>query len=355
MSEEILEKDFAPGWIPDQSSEKDALASAFPESLGSDKIEDFEIDRLDFPINNQGQFPSCVGQAYERMVEYLNRLEGRDVEEDMSARDVYSQCKKIDGSPSLQGTSFRFAFDVGVKAGVVPNKIYPERHDIPYNEYIKTFDDREPAQKFKIKNYVRMLSLDEALRFSKNNKKPVLIGINGNNSGWSWSIIKNNKNIVPQFEPLKGGNWGHALLLVGRKTIDGVVHLIIENSWGENWGDKGRAYLPINYTGIQNGSFYGAYDLPNNWKDINKDHRSKLMWDKEAVIRAYWGILVLLGHKPITKDDIEIHMKAATPEEMSIGFKQYVLGWINQHNEPSVKIEELKKNVTKAIEDTFKK
>ncbi len=53
----------------------------------------------------------------------------------------------------------------------------------------------------------------------------------------------------PRTERLLGG---HAVSLVGFKTINGQNYITFQNSWGTTWGDKGYGYLPMAY--LQNAS-----------------------------------------------------------------------------------------------------
>ena len=39
----------------------------------------------------------------------------------------------------------------------------------------------------------------------------------------------------------------HAVLVVGYKIINGILYLIVRNSWSASWGDNGYFYLPASY------------------------------------------------------------------------------------------------------------
>ena len=280
-----------PGLIWEAPSTNLALAAAFPASLGAEAVPDFEIPRLARKCNSQ-VYGSCVGEATERMVEYYNRDENDLVQ--LSARDVYSQCKLIDNYP-YQGTYFSVAMDVVKKLGVVAESLHPNDFS-SYERYVKPYPDRIPAQPYRSKGYVLLQNPEEAFRFAYTAMKPVLMGVNGNNQSWTNQTVRANNNTVVQWNSDLGGNWGHAVLLVGKKTINGKVHLILENSW-DDWVDSGRALLGRDYNGLQYG-FYGLYDLPNNWKDINNDYKETHMTLPQLNAIQYSVFRTFLGRNP---------------------------------------------------------
>jgi C1A family cysteine protease len=80
---------------------------------------------------------------------------------------------------------------------------------------------------------------------------PFVMGITLFNSFESDDVAKTGRVPMPdQSEPMLGG---HALLVVGYDT-DGEV-FIVQNSWSDQWGDKGFCYVPFEYVR------QGAWDL----------------------------------------------------------------------------------------------
>ena len=53
-----------------------------------------------------------------------------------------------------------------------------------------------------------------------------------------------------------GAGGGHGLPVLGKKKIGGVWHLIIRNSWGTGWGDRGDCYMPRSYIDRAGGGHY---------------------------------------------------------------------------------------------------
>jgi hypothetical protein len=72
--------------------------------------------------------------------------------------------------------------------------------------------------------------------------------------------IKLYQSFVNSFETVFGGKvkipdrvnekllGGHCMMAVGyQKNDDGTEFVIVQNSWGEDWGDKGFCYIPMEY------------------------------------------------------------------------------------------------------------
>ena len=56
---------------------------------------------------------------------------------------------------------------------------------------------------------------------------------------------------------------GHAVLITGWTK----KYWIVQNSWGEKWGKKGRFYIPINKTGEV---FFEVYGITDDIKAVKK-------------------------------------------------------------------------------------
>lgn len=99
------------------------------------------------------------------------------------------------------------------------------------------------ALNYKVKSYQRLITLNDIKTYLANNTQPVLIGMEVYESMETEQVAKTGILPMPQSnEKILGG---HAVLIVGYDDAKQV--LIIRNSWGSNWGDKGYFYMPYPY------------------------------------------------------------------------------------------------------------
>lgn len=99
------------------------------------------------------------------------------------------------------------------------------------------------ANKYKIKAYQRLLSLNDVKLYLATSAQPVLIGMEVFQSMETVTVAKTGQLPMPKVgEQLLGG---HAVLVVGYD--DNKKVLIVRNSWGAAWGDKGYFYMPYSY------------------------------------------------------------------------------------------------------------
>lgn len=181
---------------------------------------------------------------------YANRDEGQDYE-GMIIRDCCA--KGVDGSlPYNKFPGFMSYTDA--------KKVFSQNK----NEFLKE------AAPFKIDSYYICGSRNE-VRTAIITTKAVLIGIPVYDC-----LYEPDANGYIHYDPhvYIDSDGGHAVILVGWKIDEnGKLWWIMQNSWGRQYGNKGRVYLPEDYPWIDN-----AYALVDNVKNINwEEYKQKYM------------------------------------------------------------------------------
>ena len=98
------------------------------------------------------------------------------------------------------------------------------------------------AQDHKIKSYAIPQNNNEIKSSIYNDKSPVVIGISIYESFYNI----NNTGIAPVPNIMKEKNYGgHAVVIIGWTVINNEEYWVVQNSWGEDWGDNGVFYIAI--------------------------------------------------------------------------------------------------------------
>lgn len=192
------------------------------------------------PIVDQGQLGSCTSNALvSGLREYLLLQEGKDVR--LSRLYHYWHERALEGTVDEDsGATLRDGMKVLKKFGVCPEE------DFPYQ--IERFTEQpskkaeEDAGQFKITEYHRVPTFNK-LKAALAERLPVAIGIMVFESFESEEVAQT--GIVPMPKWYEKELGGHAMLAVGYD--DEKQHVIVRNSWGDQWGDGGYCYLPYDY------------------------------------------------------------------------------------------------------------
>lgn len=193
---------------------------------------------------------------------------------------LYWLCKRYDGIPDRPGTYLRTVCKVMNKYGCAPESEmqFSDRS----NPEIKGF---AAAKRYQVKDYYQVMTLNDMKTALVRGHYLLLATIvtapdwRRDNGGW----------INGAAGEFRGG---HATYLYGYD--DNLSHkhegyFLGGNSWGEQWGNKGKFYLPYDYLTMKhNGrdSFIEAWSLgfeplrENPWLDYRDLHRAK---------RKLWG------------------------------------------------------------------
>lgn len=200
------------------------------------------------PIEDQGQIGSCTSQAGVSLIEYYERRAfGKHI--DASRLFLYKTTRNLMGETGDTGAYLRDTMKAMVLFGLPPEAYWP--YDI-------TKFDAEPtafcyafADNYKALMYYRLdtigitpQNLLTLLKQKLMQGLPFMFGFSVFSSISSSSMIP-----YPQRgEKLLGG---HAISCVGFNDSVKIGNytgaLLIRNSWGTTWGDKGYGWLPYQY------------------------------------------------------------------------------------------------------------
>ncbi len=193
------------------------------------------------PIVDQLSLGSCTSNAaVSGFREYMLISGGLPLIK-LSRLYHYYKEREIEGTiNSDSGAFLRDAFVVLNQNGVCPEPDFP--YDISTFTNAPTVQAEQEAPTFKIDEYHRVpdfAMLQQALA----DGFPVVIGISVYDSFESYNTNLTGYVTVPDTtkERFLGG---HALCACGYETINGVLYIIVRNSWGTNYGDHGYYRFP---------------------------------------------------------------------------------------------------------------
>lgn len=215
----------------------------------------FDLRNMCPVVYNQGQEGSCTANAGCAARAILLRNPSLY----LSRAFLYYEERNLRGTTDQDsGASIRDICKAAKKYGICEDLYMPyidgDYTTPPSDEAIKN------ALKYTITAYKRLISIDDIKKSLVFNQNPVLIGMTVFESMESDAVAKTGKLPMPiQNEQQLGG---HAVLVVGyndTKSFQSMIfnminfgicssgYLIVRNSWGEAWGDKGYFYMPYEY------------------------------------------------------------------------------------------------------------
>ena len=256
------------GWLPDYPDFRDYTieeAYSLKSPTGLEKVDiaslpsSVDLRKWCSPIENQGQIGSCTANACAGVVEYFeNRAFGRYL--DASRLFLYKATRNFANLKGDSGAFLRSTMGALVLFGVPPEDYWP------YTDKVPDFDT-EPsafcyafAANYKGIKYFRHDSTDlskdavlESVKKALAAGIPSMFGFTVYNS--ISQAAKSGKIPFPcKQEKILGG---HAIVAIGYNDsmtiknstcgIETKGALLIRNSWGNTWGDKGYGWLPYDY------------------------------------------------------------------------------------------------------------
>jgi C1A family cysteine protease len=194
-----------------------------------------DLSAHDCPIFDQGQWGSCTANGLAGLLGFLN------------PGQVFSRSFIYDMERSLEGT---FGQDNGAEIHDGIKVLYtfgcPFEAAYPYtDDNLKTKPSDDVIQQGRsniITDYYNLETFDDVLNCLASGF-PVVFGIQVHESFESEDVAST--GMVPIPGPDDDVVGGHCMKVVGYD--DNRRLLIVDNSWGTGWGDKGRCYIPYDY------------------------------------------------------------------------------------------------------------
>ena len=224
------------------------LSQAIPLCAAGALPEEFESPEAPF-VYDQGSTSMCCACAYS-MLRYLQEHDtengGSGLNEPLSPAFTYAD--RLPGE-DFEGMFIRSCCKKGQDDGSVLYSDFPGFYSYPAAKQ-KFKQNKEALLKkaapFKITSYYQC-DKRTVMQAAIMSGKAVLGGIP------IYQCLYNLTGDVIKYDPTKNTKdyGGHAIIFVGWKTINGVFHWRIQNSWGADWGTRGRAWLPELYPWIE--------------------------------------------------------------------------------------------------------
>ncbi len=265
-----MKSKFKKGWIPDlpdfrdYSDESPSIKPLFKTLRLSGKSITKPPAKMDLrkwcsPIENQGGLGSCTAQAAVGLVEYFERRSfGEHI--DGSRLFVYKTSRNMLGWTGDDGAYLRTAIGALVLFGVPPEEYWPYQED-EFNAEPTSFCYAF-ADNYKAIDYFRLdgpgVTKPVLLNKIKTQLAAGVPSIFGFTTFASMDSDENEGGKIPFPTAKERSDEGHAVMAVGyddslvivnpldkKVTTKGAI--LIRNSWGKEWGDKGYGWLPYDY------------------------------------------------------------------------------------------------------------
>ena len=225
------------GWIRDHSDKRDKY-KLFTEYSNFSQI---DLREKCPDIYTQGKIGSCTANALAAAYEFDLMKQKKDVFIPSRLFIYYNERVLENTVESDSGAQIKDGIKTLSKQGVVPEEYWT--YDISKFRIKPPNDVYTRALNYKNIIYSRVQQNLDDIREVLHRGTPISFGFTVYESFEHESITETGMMTMPRDNEKMLG--GHAVLAVGYN--DSLKVIILRNSWGDKWADKGYFYMPYDY------------------------------------------------------------------------------------------------------------
>ena len=196
------------------------------------------------PVYDQYDLGACTAFAVGKGMREMLQIKRGEKQVPLSALYLYYETRKLRDSVDLDsGATITDAMKAIATAGAAPDQLWP--YDTMVFDQKPTAAAYKAAKAFTLTTGVQLAGLEDIKKVVAKGQ-PVVFGMKVYNT--FRDIGADGKLALPQNGDIYVG--GHAVTVVGYDNKKKA--LIVRNSWGTEWGDKGYFYMPYAYVTPEN-------------------------------------------------------------------------------------------------------